>query len=233
MIPRKIHYIWVGPNPISRAMSRRIDHWRALHPDWEFRLWTEADIGRARFVDEALSVGAWSRASDYVRMDVLAREGGVYLDTDVDLLRPLDPLLDNRAFLGFQDETIADQLVNGAVLGAEAGHWLPVACRAWFDEQEDGKTDIGYFAGPGLLTTMLRQRGLTGYHDDPVEIADTMLYPRRFFYPVSWRRALPRLPIGPDTYAIHRWAASWVTAPSLRDRIGRFVRALRRRWAAE
>lgn len=212
MIPKIIHYVWVGPNALPEADRRRIETWRRMLPGWEIRAWGNQDVDYSSpYLRMAYAVRAWNRVSDYTRMDALARYGGVYLDTDVDLIRPLEPFLDRQAFLGFQiGDEMPGEMVNGAVFGARPGHWLPIAIRRYFNERLDGRTDVGSFAGPGLLTQTLREKGLERYSDEPVEIEQVSLYPKRYFYPYSWTETYSDSVITPDTYAVHRWAETWV-----------------------
>lgn len=211
-IPKIIHYVWVGPRPLPEEDRLRVEAWRRAMPDWEFRFWNNDTVNfGSRYLAQAYSVRAWNRVSDYTRMDALTRFGGIYLDTDMDLVRPLDPLLDNTAFLGFQrgDER-PDVMVNGAIFGTEPGHWLPSALRDIFDKQLHGGKNIGSFAGPGLITKVLRDHGLRGYSDEIVHVRDVAVYPRRFFYPYSWLEEYSPEVVTPDTIAVHRWAETWV-----------------------
>jgi mannosyltransferase OCH1-like enzyme len=225
-IPKIIHYVWVGPKAVPDADLKRIEHWHTLLPDWEIRFWNNDNVDfSAPYLRQAYAARAWNRVSDYTRMDSLTRFGGVYLDTDVDLHRSLDPLREHAAFLGFQaGDELPEELVNGAVFGAEKGHWLPSTIRKIFNEQYDGRTDIGSFAGPGMITKILREHGLERYSDEPVTVKDVTLYPKRFFYPYSWLETYSPDIVTPETYAVHRWAETWVVKkPS-------FSMRLRRAW---
>jgi len=211
-IPKIIHYVWVGPKPLPEEDRRRVEQWRARFPDWEFRFWNNDTVNfNSSYLSQAYSVRAWNRVSDYTRMDALTRFGGIYLDTDVDILHPFDPLLANTAFLGCQmgDER-PDVMVNGAVFGAEPGHWLPSTIRDIFDKQMDGRKNIDSFAGPGLITKVLRENGLGRYSDEIVHVRDVTIYPKRFFYPYSWLEQYSPEVVTPDTIAVHLWAETWV-----------------------
>ena len=94
-IPKKIHYIWVGTAPIPKQDKKYIEQWQKLHPDFEIRCWTEKDIDLDKYplVAKAMKEKRWALAADIIRMYVVYNEGGFYMDTDVELLRPLDDLL--------------------------------------------------------------------------------------------------------------------------------------------
>lgn len=223
-IPKIVHYVWVGPKPIPEDDRQRIAHWRRILPDWEFRFWNNDNVDfSSPYLSMAYAARAWNRVSDYSRMHALAEFGGVYLDTDVDLIRTLEPLLEHDAFLGFQaGDELPATLVNGAVFGTSPGHWLPVTIRKKFNDQFDGRTDIGAFAGPGLITQTLRDSGLIKHSDEPILVKDVTVYPQRFFYPYSWLEKYSPSVITEDTYAVHRWAETWVVkSPSRRTRLRR------------
>ena len=227
MIPKIIHYVWVGPNSMPEEDQQRVKAWRRFFPGWEFREWNNHNIDfSSPFLSAAYSARGWNRVSDYTRMDALVRFGGIYLDTDVDVIRPFDSLLDRPAFLGFQlGDDCPEYMINGAVFGAEPGHWLPLAILREFNEKLDGREDIGPLSGPGLLTQMLRQKGLSHYSDEAIEIHDVTIFPKRYFYPYFMGENFSNALITPDTYAIHRWAYTWNPKPSFRRKM---IRALER-----
>jgi mannosyltransferase OCH1-like enzyme len=200
-----------------------VDQWHSLLPDWEIRAWSNENVDfQSPYLRQAYAVRAWNRVSDYARMDALARFGGVYLDTDVDLVRSLEPLRDRCCFLGFQaGDEAPGALVNGAVFGAVAGHWLPTALRKYLNEELDGRTNTGAFSGPGLITRTLRKHGLKSYSDEVVLVKDVTIFPKRYFYPYSWKERYSEDVIGPDTFAVHRWAESWAVRRSFRWRLRR------------
>lgn len=119
MIPKKIHYIWVGHNPKSKVIKECLATWRQKLPDYEIIEWNEDnfDMHENRYIEQAYAAKKWAFVSDYVRAKVLYEQGGIYLDTDVRVLDKLDDLLQDSAFIGFEN---ADYL-SAAIFGAEAG----------------------------------------------------------------------------------------------------------------
>ena len=102
---------------------RCLESWRRLLPGYELKLWDESNSPLGEWYPaEAARRGYWSRLSNYVRLHAVLTEGGIYLDTDVELLRPFDPLLHHDCFLGFQQEPEAGDWVNTATFGARPGH---------------------------------------------------------------------------------------------------------------
>lgn len=105
MIPKIIHYIWFGGNPFQEKVAYCMETWKKYLPDYEFMLWNEKsfDVNSVRFTREAYENKKWAFVSDYVRIYALYNYGGIYLDTDIEVLRSLDNLLNNRMILGTDD----------------------------------------------------------------------------------------------------------------------------------
>jgi mannosyltransferase OCH1-like enzyme len=101
VIPRVIHHIWIGPDPIPDEHRRWIGSWKRLHPKWEHRLWTEDDLPNDPIRPEILErLRAPVERADILRLEILYRHGGVYVDTDVECLRPVDDALAGHDFVG-------------------------------------------------------------------------------------------------------------------------------------
>lgn len=116
MIPKIIHYVWFGGEKPNSVLAC-IETWKTACPDYEIREWNEGNCGiiNCDFLSEALSLRKYAFASDVIRMAVLSKYGGIYLDTDVRLLKSFDEFLLNRSFIGFETPFC----VSTAVIGAE------------------------------------------------------------------------------------------------------------------
>lgn len=133
MIPKIVHYVWLGFGQQSETIQRCIQSWKRNLPDYEIKCWNESnyDISKApSFVQEAYNVKKWAFASDYVRLWALYNYGGIYLDTDTEVLKPLDKFLDHKLFIGTQvfsvdiskrEKKIITNLSMG-IIGSEPGH---------------------------------------------------------------------------------------------------------------
>ncbi|MDD6111608.1 MAG: glycosyltransferase, partial [Prevotellaceae bacterium] len=146
MIPKRIHYCWLSDEPFPRKIRKCMDTWRKTHPDYEIVRWSTEnfDVESIPYVKESFEAKKWAFAADYIRMYALYTEGGIYLDSDVVLLKRFDDFLDNSFFSSMEYHTAqiekcgtmqyidaegrrtADKYIEGiqiqaAVMGAEKG----------------------------------------------------------------------------------------------------------------
>ncbi len=234
MIPKILHYVWVGPKPFPEDGRRNLESWQARCPDYELRLWSEDNIDfSARFVRQAYAAKAWNRVSNYVRMAALLKHGGIYLDHDIELRRSLDHLLGNAGFAGFQTlDPAATDIVNGALLAAVPRHPFVKRVMEALDRM-DGRLDVGSGSGPGLISRLLRESGLKGPADEVVQCAGLTIYPPRYFYPYEWTETFSEDCVRPETVAVHHWAHLWKRNSSLPARIRRRLRGIALKAAPE
>lgn len=210
MIPRTIHYCWFGGHGFTPLVEDCVESWRRVLPGYELRRWDETNAPvDMPFVRDALADGNWAFASDATRLEVLSRHGGVYLDTDMMVVRSLDPYLGHELFLGFESE----HHVNAAIVGARAGH--PFLDRLLDEYRRTAYNPARLEPIPQLVTRVLREIGFTGaggrHTFDGVD-----LYPQDHFYPFPWPDSF-REGVDPSSYAtgntaaIHLWNMSWMS----------------------
>lgn len=214
MIPKVIHYCWFGKGPKSELMQRCIASWEKYCPDYQIICWDEDrfDVHTVPFVERACALKQWAFAADYVRLDVLCRFGGIYLDTDVELLQSLDPLLVNNCFTAFE----AKDTVATGIIGCEKDH--PVI-RRLFDcyygktFQNDGKGTV--ITGPMLFTDVLVNAGLllTGRQQT---ISGCTVYPAGLFYPTGLQWITKQY--SKKTVSVHHYTDSWSGRPASNGR---------------
>jgi mannosyltransferase OCH1-like enzyme len=206
MIPKKIHYCWLGNNPMSDLNKRCLDSWQRVMPEYRIKRWDETNIPLDNpYSRAAYAEGAWSRLSNHVRMRALYTEGGIYLDTDVEVLKNFAPLLHHQCFAGFQQAEEDVDWVNSAVLGAQPGHTFLMRC-----VELTGKlfAETGEFPrSPQIVTRILKEMGLREYKLQ--EIEDVTVYPVEYFYPYPWFGKFSPDCVKENTYCIHYWEGSW------------------------
>jgi hypothetical protein len=209
-IPKVLHYAWFGPKPIPEEYLGYMDGWRRMLPDWNIMAWTERDLDwSSRYVNEAYATRGWTRLADYTRVHALHRFGGFYLDTDVELVRSLEPLRAEQVVLGFQSRERTPSWVNNAVIGAARGHPFVTRWLRAFEEKMPGWRRMGDAHGPGLVTRLLEEQGLGGEAADaPRRIGDVVVLPPDRFYPYHWTEHFTPGCVTPETYAVHHWGGA-------------------------
>lgn len=150
----------------------------------------------------------WANISNFVRFLVLYEHGGIYLDTDVEVRRSFDPLLEHPVFCGFHIEQRCEDWVNNAVLGAIPSHPFIKKAATYISKVYDGMEDPNV-SSPRLMTTLLARMGLKDYADYPVRVGDIEVYPCRYFYPYNWLEEPDEGRITPDTYTVHYGEQTW------------------------
>lgn len=217
MIDKTIHYCWFGGNPYPPLVEKCMRTWRKNLPDWQIVRWdeTNAPIENA-FVKKALDQKQYAFAADYVRFYALHEFGGVYLDTDVEVVKDLSPLLVNSSFAGSQSIGMND--VNAAIFAAEKGHPITKAIMRHFDVNINSK----FAPIPEVINLLLEGSSF-----------DISILPREAFYPYNPYdnsqdvKQLFASDITNDTYAIHHWMKSW-TIPNMTKR-EKWCNSLRKR----
>lgn len=203
MIPRTIHYVWLGPKPMPRVCRRYVDGWKTIMPGWEIKKWDESTfpIDTVPFVKDAYGKRLYAFAADYIRIKVLHDFGGIYLDTDEEVIRPLDRFLAHNAFFGRESA----MTMQGSVIGCEARN--PVVRRILdiYDTIPAGTTEI-------IGSIIMKALALTypGFTESP---ADTFaepepgiaIYPSECFNP-----DLATLTDRSRTWTIHHARGSWL-----------------------
>ena len=209
MIPKKLHYVWLGGAPIPQEYQRYIDGWRDMMPDWEIVRWDETNFdieGSCDYCRQAYQAKRWAFVSDYVRVKVLYEHGGIYLDTDEEMIRPLDKFAMHDAFFGME----AGKLIGGQVFGCERGHKLMKVLmddydnRAFVCRGNQDTTVIGNHIARVLMGVYPQFRPTDKLHE--LE-SDVFVYPSEYFCPDM------RGPVdGPNTYTIHHYAGTWLSS---------------------
>jgi mannosyltransferase OCH1-like enzyme len=211
MIPKIIHYVWVG-GPLPDKQRSYIETWRRTNPSYEVVRWDESNIDlHVPIIRDAYRQRKWSTVADVARLMAVHQHGGIYLDTDFELYKPLDRLLGDRCFCAFQREAHPTDWVCNGVFGAEPGHWF---VRDALDQVLRMKRrpfgiDRPTRYGPKLFTRLLRQHGLTTYSSSGVQVRDVFIHPVRVFFPFGWDEAFTVGCIAPETIAAHFWEKSW------------------------
>ncbi len=220
MIPKIIHYCWFGGGEIPDEYKRYIGEWKTLHPDWEFMLWNETNSPMdVAYMRSAKTAKNWANMSNFVRFFAVLNFGGIYLDTDMKVVKPLDSLLSNECFFGFESGSIEDTefWVNNAVFGATPNHPFIQLCHDSILEKFDG-LESANISAPQMVTKLLREeKGLLKYGLQ--ELEGVKLYPVDFFYPIGYNDTFKLMDykkyVTDNTFAVHMWGRSWMSKEML------------------
>lgn len=209
MIPKKIHYIWLGKNTYPNLMDICINSWREKLPDYEIVEWNEENldfyraIEKSRFLKECYNRKLWAFLSDYFRIKVLYEEGGVYLDTDMQIVKSIDGLLDNDFFIGAESEKV----ISAGIIGVAPKHPL---IKKILDFYSVDIWNEPIFTIPDIITRVMRREYDFQMREDITMIGEKMvIYPPRYFYPYHFTEEFKYSCIKADTYGIHWWGKSW------------------------
>ncbi|SFS83110.1 Glycosyltransferase sugar-binding region containing DXD motif-containing protein [Succinivibrio dextrinosolvens] len=221
MIPKVIHYCWFGKNPLPSNIKKCIKSWEKYCPDYEIRRWDESnfDVLSHPFIKAAYEEKKWAFVSDYARLKVVYDYGGIYLDTDVELLRNLDFLLNYNFYVGVQQ---ADRLCNtGLGFGAKKHCLLVLNMMKQYDNLIFDLNKQSEFACPILNNRVIVDIGYN-YSDSLVEIHDCAILPCKMLDPVAPGRSRDLL--CKDSVSIHHYTATWQNKKNrLRRKIFVFV----------
>ncbi|MDJ0390005.1 glycosyltransferase [Roseomonas sp. E05] len=211
MIPKRLHYVWVGGRLPDRYAGF-IEGWRRLHPTWEVMAWNESNIDFSHpLIAEALRNCKWAKVADIARMVAVHKYGGIYLDTDFELLKPLDPLTEEACFVALQGETQASDLVANGVFGAEPGHWFVAETLRTLLSMRTIPFGLERPTryGPKLVTRLLWRHGLRENTVGGTRLKDILVLPAPVFFPYPFEGTFTPDSIVAETLAIHHWEKSW------------------------
>ena len=210
MTPKVIHYCWFGHNPLPKSAERCIDSWKKFFPEFEIKRWDECnfDVNLIPYTSQAYSRKKYAFVSDYARFWILFNYGGLYFDTDVEVIAPFDQILSKGSFMGREAGTNG-KVAPGLGLGVGPGHQLYKEILDAYSHfhfiNEDGsmnqKTVVNY------TTEILVKRGLL-IEDIEQEIEGITVYPSRVLCPMDSTTGIIR--ISPETVSIHHYDCSWL-----------------------
>ena len=208
MIPKIIHYCWFGRGEKPLQAQMCIDSWKKYLPEYQLKEWNEDnfDVNQNRYVREAYENRKFAFVTDYVRLYALYNEGGVYMDTDVEVLGSYDPFLHHHAFSGFE----TDGNVPTGMMAAEKGSvWAKELLEQYADRvfvQPDGSFDMT--TNTTVITNYMLEKGLVlnnKYQDIPNLCT---MYSAEYFCPKDHRTGIIRCT--KNTVCIHHFAGSWL-----------------------
>ena len=222
MIPKKIHYCWFGKGEMPKLAKKCIKSWKKYCTDYEIICHNEDnfDLTQNRYLNEAYKAGKWAFVSDYARLKIIYDNGGIYLDTDVEIIKPIDDLLCEEGFMGFDEKGI---VATGLGFGAGKGNKIVGEFLKDYDDipfvQEDGSFDLT--PCPDRNTDTLKRLGMD-VSDTDQTFMNMRFLPREYLCPMDYYTG--KKTITKNTYSIHHYSASWTSSVTKRTtRIKRII----------
>lgn len=206
MIPKIIHYCWFGGGKLPKNVQQCIKSWKENLKDYEIVKWDESNSPLdSEFVKQAIYDKKWAYVSDFVRVHALSKYGGIYLDTDMLIIKHLDVFLENGSFLGFENPGVP----SCGIIGAKVNHpfWEKV-----LNHYKNINYSFHYSENtiPKIVKSLIQNYYGQNYLNSPS--SDLMLYSVDYFYPMPYfADDSPFSYITKNTYAIHLWNGSWLT----------------------
>lgn len=217
MIPKIIHYCWFGGTPIPTEYQAYIATWRKFLPDYEIKEWNETnfDVNCIPFIQEAYKVKKFAYVSDYARLKILYENGGVYFDTDVEVICNMDNLMAKGPWMGVEKHTstsnIDDQVNVGLGFAVEPHNPILKEVMSFYENTHyifpDGHME--QIPIVPVVTDVLRKYGMPAHINLPTEVDGITIYPWDYFCPIEFMSS--KLELTQNTFTIHHYSATWMS----------------------
>lgn len=233
MIPKIIHYCWFGRNPLPELAQKCIDSWKKYLPDYEIKEWNEDnfDVNIIPYTAEAYAQKKYAFVSDYARFWILYKYGGIYFDTDVEVIRPIDDIIAHGNFMGFETDPnpakgdASNASVNpGLGLGVAPGLSVIKKMLDYYENKHficeaNMRNQITVVH---ICTKVLMENGLQNVEGIQKVDDDIYIYPAEYFCPINVTTG--RIHVEKNTRTIHHYAGTWVDKKiSIRECIKRMI----------
>lgn len=213
MIPKVIHYCWFGGKPLPKSAIKCIESWKNFFPDYEIKEWNESnyDVGKNPYLSMTYEAKKYAFVSDYARFDILYNFGGIYFDTDVEVIKSFEDILENGSFMGCEEESGETFAINpGLGIASEKGLPLYRSVLDFYDSL--GEKDREKIVSRGFVvpktTEILVAKGLKQKRE--IQCVDGItIYPKEYFNPLD--SATGKLSLTEQTRSIHWYTASWLS----------------------
>lgn len=217
MIPKVIHYCWFGNKELPQNLRKCVDSWKRFCPDYYIKKWDESnfDVASHPFMKKAYEEKAWAFVSDYARLKIIFENGGIYLDTDVELLKNLDFLLNYKCYVGIQQA--GNLCATGLGFGAEKHNLIVKEMMEQYDGLEFDINNKNKLSCPLLNNRVLVNKGYI-VSDKVTLIDDLAVLPSKMVDPIAVGRSDYLL--CDESVSIHHYNASW---ESLKIRLKRRI----------
>lgn len=210
-IPKVIHYCWFGRNPLPDMVKKCIDSWKKYCPDYEIIEWNEDnyDIKSCDYVREAYLAKKWAFISDVVRFEILYKYGGLYFDTDVELIKQIDDIVEYGSFMA-RETGEGHNIAPGLVLGTYMQNKVYKEIVDYYKKQHFIREDGSYDKCTVVtrITNLMLKHGFDPENYKEIqEVWGIKIYPAEYFCPKDYTTGA--IHISEHTVAIHHYQGSW------------------------
>ena len=217
MIPKIIHFCWLSGDEYPELIEQCMATWKTKLPDYEFMLWdtNKFDVNSTLWTQQAFESKKYAFAADYIRLYALYKYGGIYLDTDVEIIKNFDDLLHLPYFIGLEQ----NEIIEAAVFGAEKGADWVADCMSYYKDRpfikEDGAPDLLIL--PKIMETQIEQnkklvalepKNLKNVKELIKDKSKLYMYPFEFFS--AKNHETQKVKKTKNTYTIHHFNNSWI-----------------------
>ena len=217
MIPKIIHYCWFGGKEKPKSVIKMIASWRKYCPDYQIKEWNETnfDISINQYTQEAYKAKKWAFVSDVARLYAIYSEGGIYMDTDVEVVKSFDSLLENNAFAGFE----GTKWIGTNIIGAEAKNPIIAEFISLYNNTKFVKEDnsLDQTTNVERFTDLLINKYVLSLNGKLQNLNNIKIYPTDYFCPYDYING--KLLQSKNTFSIHWYSQSWINRSSLKKKL--------------
>ncbi|PHR14726.1 MAG: mannosyltransferase [Aequorivita sp.] len=205
-IPKIIHYCWFGGNPMPKILRYCVNSWKQLLPEYEFMFWNENNTTfDCEFIKTAYSQKKWAFVSDYVRLKAVCDHGGIYMDTDMLLLKSLDDFLNNECFFVAEHP----KSINASIFGAMPNNGFIGLCLETYRKEDAALLPI-----PTIVSIIfLKKYKLERKFKETIVLKDIVIYAPDYFYCLPYNKLFDihnyKKYLTKNSYGVHLWHGSW------------------------
>jgi len=222
MVPKIINYCWFGGSELPSSVKKNIESWKKYCPDYEIKRWDETnyDITKNGYVRAAFSSKKFAFLTDYVRLDVIYNYGGIYLDTDVELLKSLDDICENGSFMSFEQ---VGRVNTGIGFGSAPGNTFINENKEYYEKNSFTNTENQFVPEicVKITTELLIQHGLNYKKNAFQKVDGINIYPTEFFSPIVMGTNTMKLTR--NTCGIHHYDSSWYSGSQFRKKMNYYL----------
>lgn len=207
MIPKTIHYIWLGRNQKSKLSQICIQNWKERLPGFEIIEWNESKVNldeiarQNRFFDECRKRKLWAFMADYLRLKILYEQGGVYFDTDIQVIKDISPLLARSILIGHEKDYKGDLQIGTGVIGCERGNKIIKACLDFYEKEI---WDVPFYTIPRVMEHVLKR------------FPETEILSYDVLTPFAFNEKFDLSAISGETYTVHWFEGTWAEKKEIR-----------------